>query len=222
VPDLELALRQLGRDLDWPAEPSLAPAVAARLREPRRRSLRRPLVLALAVLVAALAVALAVPPARSAILDFFGIGGVEIRRVETLPRLPAERAAPGVSMALDEARNRVVFDLVVPDGYQRVYWTPGIVTFVWPDRLLMELEGDEQIIKKVVDQDTDVDFTDVHGYPGVWLEGAPHGLYLPGGEKRLAGNVLIWVVDGVTFRLEGELTRERALELAGTLTPRQA
>ena len=219
MPELELALRQLGGELDWPAEPDLGPAVAARLGEPRRRGLRRPLALALAVLVAALAVALAVPPARSAILDFFGIGSVEIRRVETLPRLPAERAAPGVRVTLADARNQVDFDLVVPEGYRRVYWSPGIVTFVWPDRLLMELAGDETILKKVLDEDTDLDFTDVHGYPGVWLQGAPHGLFLPGGEKRLAGNVLIWVVDGVTFRLEGELTRERALELAGTLTP---
>lgn len=220
MPDLELALRQLGGELDWPAEPSLAPAVAARLREPRRRSLRRPLVLALAVLVAALAVALAVPPARSAILDFFGIGGVEIRRVETLPPLPAERAAPGLRVTLAEARNQVDFDLVVPEGYRRVYWTPGIVTFVWRDRLLMELAGDELLLKKVVAQDTDIDFTDVHGYPGVWIEGAPHGLFVPGGDRRLADNVLIWVRDGVTFRLEGDFTRERALELAGTLTPR--
>jgi hypothetical protein len=220
VPDLELALRQLGDELDWPAQPSLAPAVAARLREPRRRRLGRPLALALAVLAAALAVALAVPPARSAILDFFGIGGVEIRRVETLPPLPPERAAPGVPVTLAEARNQVDFDLVVPESYRRAYWTPGIVTFVWRDRLLMELAGDELILKKVLDQSTAVDFTDVHGHTGVWLSGAPHGLFLPGGEKRLAGNVLIWVRDGVTFRLEGDFTLERALELAGTLTPR--
>ncbi|MEX0673376.1 MAG: hypothetical protein WD067_01300 [Gaiellaceae bacterium] len=221
MPDLELALRQLGNELDWPAQPRLAPAVAARLREPRRRRLGRPLALAFAVLLAALAVALAVPPARSAILDFFGIGGVEIRRVETLPPLPAERAAPGVRVTLAEARNQVDFDLVVPEGYRRVYWTPGIVTFVWRDRLLMELAGDELLLKKVAGQDTDIDPTDVHGHPGVWIEGAPHGLFLPGGEKRLAGNVLIWVRGDVTFRLEGDFTRERALELAGTLTPRE-
>lgn len=219
MPELELALRQLGGELDWPEQPNLAPALGARLREPRRRSLSRPLALALAVLAAALAVALAVPPARSAILDFFGIGGVEVRRVETLPPLPPERAAPGIPMSLAEARNRVAFDVVVPEGYQRVYWSPEIVTFVWPDRLLMEFEGDEQILKKVVEEDTRVEYLDVNGYSAVWLEGAPHGLFLPGGEKRLAGNVLIWVRGTLTFRLEGDLTRERALELAGTLTP---
>ena len=222
MPELELALRQLGADLDWPAQPSLAPRVAAAIRAPQRRSLRRPLALAFAVLVLAVAVAMAVPPARSAILDFFNIGGVEIQRVETVPRLPAERAAPGVRVSLAEARNSVDFDLIVPDGYQSVHYTAGIVTFVWPDRLLMQLRGDEQLLKKVMEQDSSIQWVDINGSPGVWIQGAPHGLFMPGGEARLAGNTLIWVHDGVTYRLEGELTRARALALAGTLTPRGA
>lgn len=220
MPDLELALRQLGAELDWPAEPDLAPAVAARLREPRPRRLGRPLALAFAALVAALAVALAVPPARSAILDFFGIGGVEIRRVETLPPLDPERVAPGPRVTLAEARNSVLFDVIVPAGYRSVHYVDGIVTFVWRDRLLMEFAGEELFLKKVVEQDSTVERLEVSGYPAIWIEGEKHGLFLPGGRARLAGNVLIWVRGDVTFRLEGELTRERALRLAGTLTPR--
>ena len=220
MPDLELALRQLGAELDWPAQPSLAPRVATAIRAPHRRSLRRPLALAFAVLVLAVAVAMAVPPARSAILDFFHIGGVEIQRVETVPRLPAERAAPGVRVPLAEARNSVDFDLVVPDGYQSVYLTAGIVTFVWQDRLLMEFRGDEQLLKKVIEQDSSIQWVDVNGSPGVWIQGEKHGLFIPGGEPRLAGNTLIWVRDGVTYRLEGDLTRTEALTDAGTLMPR--
>lgn len=224
MPDLELALRRLGAELYWPPEPALAARVRARALAPRRHSLRRSLALAFAVLVLAAAVALAVPPARSAILDFFGIGGVEIRRVETLPRLPAERSAPGVRVTLAEARNHVDFDLVVPKGYRSVYLAQGegIVTFAWPDRLLMELRGNEPLLKKVLQQDSSIAWVDVNGNPGVWIEGARHGLYLPGGEARLAGNTLIWVREGVTYRLEGVLTRARALALAGTLTPRGA
>ena len=220
MPDLELALRELGSQLEWPPEPALSQRVAAGIGVPRRRSLRRPLMLAFAVLVLAVAVALAVPPARSAILDFFGIGGVEIRRVETVPQLPAHRAAPGVRVPLSEARNSVDFDLAVPDGYQSVYFTAGIVTFVWPDRLLMELRGDEQLLKKVAGQGTPIRWVDVNGYPGVWIQGAPHGLYLPGGDARLAGNTLIWARNGVTYRLEGELTLTRALALARGLHSR--
>ena len=221
MPDLDLALKQLGSDLDWPPEPELAARVVAGLRAPRtRRGLRRPLALAFAVLVLAVAVAMAVPPARSAILDFFGIGGVEIRRVETVPQLPAERAAPGIRVPLREARNSVDFDLAVPEGYRSVHFTAGIVTFVWADRLLMELRGDERLLKKVAGQSSRIEPLDVDGYPGVWIEGAPHGLFLPGGEARLAGNTLIWVRDGVTYRLEGDLTRARALALAGSLASR--
>jgi len=220
VPDLELALGQLAADLDWPPQPSLGPRVATRLRAPRRRRLGRPLGLAFALLGAALAVALAVPPARSAILEFFGIGGVEIQRVETLPPLPSERVAPGVRVALEEARDSVDFDLVVPHGYRSVHVEDGIVTFVWRDRLLMELRGDELLLKKVLDQDSRLQFVDVGRYPGVWIDGPPHGLYMPGGDARLAGNVLIWVRDDVTFRLEGALTRARALDLARSLTQR--
>jgi hypothetical protein len=218
--DLELALQRLGRELDWPVEPHLGPAVAARLRAPRRGRLRRPLALAFALLAAALAVALAVPPARSAILDFLGIGGVRIERVETLPPLPSERAAPGPRVPLAEARAAAGFDLVVPEGYRSVHLENGIVTFAWPDRLLMEFRGDELLLKKVVEEDTSAEWLDVQGRIALWVTGAPHGLYLPGGEARLAGSVLLWVDRGVTFRLEGDLTRRRALELAGTLMRR--
>jgi hypothetical protein len=220
MPDLDLALRQLALELDWPDQPSLARAVGARLREPRRRRLGRLLVLAFAVLAAALAVALAVPPARSAILDFLRIGGVEVRRVETVPPLPAERVAPGPRVTLAEAREAVTFDLVVPRGYTGIHLDGGIVTFTWSDRLLMELSGDELLLKKVADQRSRVEWLEVEGNSALWIEGAPHGFYIPGGEPRLAGNVLLWVHDGVTLRLEGDLTLRRALAIAGTLTPR--
>lgn len=218
MPDLELALRQLGRELDWPETPNLVPAVTARL-GPRRRL--RPLALAFAAAVAAFAVALAVPPARSAILDFFGIGGVTVERVETLPDLPAARAAPGHPVTLEEAIEGVSFEVVVPPDFDAVYLdrVPDIVTFVWPDRLLSEFPGDELILKKVIASETDLEFLSVHGADGLWIEGAPHGLFLPGGQERLAGNVLIWVREGVTFRLEGDFSLTRALQIAGTLAP---
>lgn len=218
MPDLELALRQLGRQLDWPETPNLVPAVTARL-GPRRRL--RPLALAFAAAMAAFAVALAVPPARSAILDFFGIGGVTVERVETLPDLPAARAAPGRPVTLEEAIEGVSFEVVVPPDFDAVYLdrVPDIVTFVWPDRLLSEFLGDELILKKVIASETDLEFLSVHGADGLWIEGAPHGLFLPGGQERLAGNVLIWVREGVTFRLEGDFSLNRALQIAGTLAP---
>jgi hypothetical protein len=61
----------------------------------------------------------------------------------------------------------------------------------------------------------------VDGNPGFWIEGTPHSvLYVdPGGRTfpdtvRLAGNVLAWEVGEVTLRLEAEVSRARALDIA--------
>ncbi|HJQ73513.1 MAG TPA: hypothetical protein VJ814_01410, partial [Gaiellaceae bacterium] len=90
--ELERDLRETGRLLAWPAEPDLSPRVRARLGEaaPRERffARRRVLVVALAALVVAVGAAFAVPPARTAILRFFHIGGETIERVDTLPNAP--------------------------------------------------------------------------------------------------------------------------------------
>ena len=79
MPELERDLREVGRLLAFPPEPDLVPAVRARLGEAPRpwpfAARRRVLVLALAALVVAIAAAFAVPPARTAILRFFHIGG---------------------------------------------------------------------------------------------------------------------------------------------------
>ena len=50
---------------------------------------------------------------------------------------------------------------------------------------------------------------------GLWIAGDQHVVFWPEAPPRLAGNVLLWERDGVTYRLEGkELTKERAVELA--------
>ena len=61
---------------------------------PARRSRRRGLVLVLAVVVVAIGIAFAVPPARSAILDFFHLGGVTVERVQTPPAAEERASAP--------------------------------------------------------------------------------------------------------------------------------
>lgn len=61
----------------------------------------------------------------------------------------------------------------------------------------------------------------VNGREGYWISGA-HGVYLACTDDRncreeryrLAGNVLLWVQDGMTFRLESALSREEALAVA--------
>src|SRR5256885_16552602 len=96
MPELERDLREVGRLIAFPPEPNLVPGVVGRLTErPQRR--RRPLVPALAVLAVALAAAFAVPPARTAILRFFHIGGETVERVKVLP--PARHRSPVAGLA---------------------------------------------------------------------------------------------------------------------------
>src|SRR5439155_10509148 len=117
--ELEQALIALGRELAFPPEPDLAPAVAARL-ERRRFSFRRrnAIALALAVMIVAFGIALAVPPARSAILRFFHIGAATVERVETLPPAKERPLAAGLGAPLPrgEAERRAGFRISLPAG----------------------------------------------------------------------------------------------------------
>ena len=94
--ELERALVLLGDELAFPPAPDVSVRVLARVAEapPRRR--RRALVLVVAALAVAIGAAFAVPQARTAILDFFGLRGATVQRVETLPVVP-----PRTAQALD-------------------------------------------------------------------------------------------------------------------------
>jgi hypothetical protein len=54
----------------------------------------------------------------------------------------------------------------------------------------------------------------------LFLSGTPHVLLWDRGnvQTRLAGNVLIWLSNGVTYRLEGQLTKGQMLALARQIT----
>jgi hypothetical protein len=64
----------------------------------------------------------------------------------------------------------------------------------------------------------------VAGHEAYWITGAPHAFFyvdssgdpLPD-STRLAGNTLLWVDDGVTFRFESDLDLRRAVALAERL-----
>lgn len=60
--------------------------------------------------------------------------------------------------------------------------------------------------------------------PAIWLSGAPHqyAFVSPNGDivfdtLRLATNTLLWVVDGVQYRLESGLSRDAAVQMAATV-----
>ncbi|HWO81245.1 hypothetical protein [Gaiella sp.] len=233
---LERELRALSAVVDWPAEPDVATTVADRLgeRPPARPRRLRVAIVAVALLAALLAV-LAVPPARTAILDWLGIGGARIVRVDELPPLPARRDFDvlGQRTSSVAAQTGAGFPLAEPPRDEpapdEVRLAPGLrVSYIWRDgddvRLLITQfpgrVGDPALLKKLVGRTTAVDRFEVDGDPAVWLEGGPHAVLFvaPDGTIRddqgwLAGNTLLVDRDGVTIRVEGQLEREAAVEL---------
>jgi hypothetical protein len=235
LPDLERELRDLGLAVEFPGTPDLTGVVGERLRAaaaPRRLRLR-PLVVAFAALALALAAALAVPPARSAIFDLLGIGGAEIERVPTQPRAPVDAdLALGERIALEDAPDAVDFDVLVPPvsgarAYVDRSVPGGKVSFVWRDdgrRLLLSEFRGEVLVEKEVGPRTRVEYLLVRGATGAWITGAGHAVIWRDAHgnareetRRLAGNVLLWQDDGVTFRLEGVRARAEALAIARSL-----
>lgn len=241
--ELERALVALGRDLDLPGAPDVVQVVLGRLeRRDRPRLARRRWTLAVAlVALAVLTAALAVPAARSALFRVLHIGGERIELVGELPQVAPDPAgldlepALGNRISLAEARRRAGFDLrELEEAPDRVYLdSRGTVWFLYgrPSnvRLLVAQTprlgvDDDLILKKLAGPETSVEAVLVGGARGVYIDGEAHFLVFldeqgnPVEESaRLARNVLIWERDGVAFRLEGDFTKEQALELAEAL-----
>jgi hypothetical protein len=238
---LERELTALASSIEWPEAPDVTAAVAGRIAEPpaRPRRRQRRLALALVVLLAALLAVLAVPPARTAILDWLGIGGARIVRVDELPAL---EPTPGLEilgdeMSLEAARSRAGFHFADPPRDEpapdEIRVAPGSrVSYVWREGkrvrlLLTQFPGsvdDPALLKKLVGFSTSIEQLEVDGDRGIWLEGGPHVVYFvaPDGDVRddqgwLAGNTLLVDRDGITLRIEGGLDREEAVELASAM-----
>ena len=231
--NLELQLQELAAAVDFPPTPDLRNAVRLRLDRPRW-SHRRLLALALAVLVVALAGVLAVPSARTAVLEWLGIEGVRFQFVDRLPVRPVRRTPDlGQTMALPDIRARASFPVVVPPGdlgdpqvYFREPPRGGLVSFVYGSKtrarlILSEFRGDYRpFLQKTISQTAVVTETTVDGVPAIWLVGAHDVEYadaagqFSGEPARLAGRVLLWRRGVVTYRLEGDLSLDQALEIA--------
>jgi hypothetical protein len=237
--EFESSLRALAADVAFPPTPSLADAVAARL-EPRpapgrRWFSRRRVALAFAVALAAFAAVLAASPgARSAFLELFGIEGATVYRVERTPDV--NRYAPlvrGEAVTLAEAQRSVDFDLRLPPTepgrpIERAFLDGlvGAVTVVYccPELLLTQFRGETlPYVQKVAGPDVEIQQLQVEGSPAIWLEGAHAVVFrdaqgiVRDEELRLAGNVLLWERDGITYRLEGQIERDDAVRLAEAL-----
>jgi hypothetical protein len=165
-------------------------------------------------------------PARSPIGDGLGLG----RRV-----------------GLADARARVAYPVLVPTapGFTSpdAVWLDeavpgGAVSLVYRPRpgmrpaaggvglLLTTFQGElvPEFAKKMVQETTRLEEVRVGGATGLWIEGGPHFLLYqtrfgnireePG---RLAGNTLLWTRDGLTLRLEAEVSRDEAIRIAESM-----
>jgi hypothetical protein len=232
VSALEQRLVALGRELELPAEPDVAPVVLRRLKG-RRPFPWRPVALVFAFAVIAVGTAFAVPQARSAILRFFHLGGASVVRVETLPQAVERSMAGGLGEPLprSEAERRVGFELLLPpvrgDGPKRVYVLGSSLASVLLHAdgrpvVFSEFSSQAGLLRKLVSENASVEPVRVAaGAPGLWVQGAPHVLtYFDrdlGFQQRpilIHGNVLLWTRGPLTLRLEGRLTKAQALELA--------
>jgi hypothetical protein len=238
MPELELALVELGRSIEFPPTPDLAPRVRERIATRRRVVFfpaRRTLVIALAVAAVVVGALMAVPGTRAAILEFFGLRGVRIERVETLPTVPKNADLNlGARVSLERAEELAPFEVVVPERLgdpDEVYFSDfppgGMVSFVYgsaeePRALFTQFRASvRDVFFKKVEAGTDVESLTIDGQPGFYLSGEPHVFAFvdQNGQYnqetiRLVGNVLIWERDALTLRLEGDITRDEALRIA--------
>jgi hypothetical protein len=212
VTEVERLLSQVGKELDYPPTPDLTATVAARLRggqqrpskalRPRRlpaAGLRRALVLAAgALLLTAGTVLAAAPGVRDAVLEFFGLQGATVQRVETLPTPPPQqRLDLGIRTTLEQAPKRLAFEPLVPAEpggdpdfvYVREPPAGGELSLGYRPRaglpraqttpfglLVSEFRGDihPDLVGKLAGPGTRIERMRIGGRPAVWIEGAPH------------------------------------------------
>ena len=225
--DLELRLAALGAEIDYPPVPRFDYSFT----EARPRRLAwRPLAVAFAALVLIAAGVLTFSEgARSAFLEIFHIRGATVERVEELPDVAVQRFDFGEQLTRADAERRAGFELVDVGKPDAIFVRDGnVVSLVYgrvdhPRLVLTEVRGSvwHGFAKKVAGGGTRVEEVTVDGEPGLFVSGDEHfvmfrdenGL-IDDEATFLAGTVLLWNRGPLLLRLEADVTREEALELA--------
>lgn len=120
-------------------------------------------------------------------------------------------------------------DLGLPDRIYVQDADGAFIILVWmdpqqPERVLMSLHfipEDSWAIKKMGPRM--IRETTVDGQYAIWAEG-PYPLIMrgtgsPEHVRLVEGHVLIWEIDGITYRLESDLSMEEAIRVAESLAP---
>ena len=237
--ELEATLRDIGRHLRPPATPHLAARVRARIVE-RPEQARRPWHLAFAPA----ALTLLVIGAGATATDVARLRGVDVFPVPTVSAPTRQALDAGELVTLDAAR-AAALPLISADPvfghpdeiYLRKSAAGDQVIYAYHPRsglpagptgygaLIGQLAAslDASLIGKGVGPGTKVERVTVGGEPGIWIEGESHFFFYRDARGdihqeslRLAGNTLLWEHRGRLVRLEAQVSRARALEIAGT------
>lgn len=207
---------------------------------PRRRfpTLRTSIAAATALFVIFSAIlGLSSPDARGAVAEWLGLPGISIIREEA-----AEEAAPlaedfdlGEKKTLRQARTLAGPDspVMMPRGMgepDEIYVEMpygGFRTLAYRSRpglpplgntdiglLFTQIPGDIEgsYFSKNVPDDTNLEEVKVNGGKAIWIP-APHNVSI-NGERRRTDNVLLWEKNGQTLRLEADVPKDEALEIA--------
>jgi hypothetical protein len=244
-PPVDLALMVGARLRDRTA----APVIPIRRRLfPRPVTWRSVAVIAAAVVVLLAGIMVFSPGARRAVAGWLGLRGVRIEVVPPTPSASPPPSGPqtldlGPRVSLPEAEREVGFRVLLPGDpalgapdeihVQPLYISeqvflvyrarPGfhITSETGVALLVSEFRArpDGDYFKKV-SANGGVEFVEVHGEPGYWIEGAHEVSYLDAhgipiqDTTRLAGNVLVWQHGDLTLRLESSLILNEALRIA--------
>jgi hypothetical protein len=219
-----VALEALRDELLVPDAPLSLPS--RRNRQPRGRAL----LVAAAVLLLAVVSVLIVAPAREAVADWLGLGSTEVRiepdgttvPLAALPTLAdGARVARAAEAAAELGRALPTVTRADTDAAP-AYAIPveGGVLVRWPGRdetLWIHAVTDESVgyFKKFATPDAAIEDVDGVGDAALWLGGA-HVLETPG-RALAAQNVLLWLDDGLEWRLEGDLGRDEMVAIARAL-----
>jgi hypothetical protein len=235
-----MRVQESARQFAYPPTPDLLAAVRSQRKPSRGVVYRRLAQVAVAILIV-LAAMLAVPEIRAAVLEILRVGSVRIFQTaptatltpppSTTPRstpLPTPLQSvldlPGET-TLENARAVATFEIRYPTSLGE------------PDRVFAQQMDDWQVVLvweragapislHMMPSDTfqakfyprDPITTRVNDSPALWFD-KPHTFqfWLRNGttvEREISENVLLWELDGMTYRLESDLDLEAARALA--------
>lgn len=245
---LENRLAELAESVDWPEADVTTQVRRRIVTPPdESRTLRVGWKVALAA-ACAIALVMLVPAGRQAVADLLSVAGIEITFAGSEAPTGSNPVDLGEPTTLDAASNHVDFPLALPtletiEQPDNVYvetGPPTVVHITWdagPDLpaiagtsiglLLTEFTSPAEgtVLTKDLTSNTAIERTTVGEQNAIWLEGALHELTYQTTDgtssqqiSRLAGNVLLWESDGITYRLESGLEMGETRRIAETLT----